>query len=128
MCLLLSHAWHETRFALIASENIIEEVQKLLSAPKMKDTFHLTEALITSFVETLRKDAILVPSKADAWGAIPEDPSDKMFLTAALDGRADVIVSGDKHLLNLDKFKTSLSSSPVNSLIVRNRKHTSNRR
>jgi predicted nucleic acid-binding protein len=72
MCLLLSHAWHETRFALIASENIIEEVQRVLSAPKMKDTFHLTQALIARFLETLR---------------------------------ADVIVSDDKYLLNLDKFK-----------------------
>jgi putative PIN family toxin of toxin-antitoxin system len=105
MCLLLSHAWHETRFALIASDNIIEEVQRVLSGPKMKDTFHFTEALITRFVETLRKDAILVPGKADARGAIPDDPSDEMFLTAVLDGRADYIVSGDKHLLNLDKFK-----------------------
>jgi putative PIN family toxin of toxin-antitoxin system len=105
MCLLLSHAWYETRFALIASENIIEEVQWVLSAPKMKDTFHLTEARITRFVETLRKDTILVPGKADAPGAIPDDQSDEMFLAAALDDRADVIVSGDKHLLNLDKFK-----------------------
>lgn len=37
--------------------------------------------------------------------AIMEDPADDMFLDAAVAGRADVIVSGDRHLLSLREFQ-----------------------
>ena len=102
---LLIDGWHESHFALIASESIIQEVQRVLSTPKVKDTFHLTDARINRFVKALRKDSILVSGKSNVQGIIPDDPSDEMFLAAALDANADVIVSGDKHLLNLGKFK-----------------------
>ncbi|MCP8307789.1 MAG: putative toxin-antitoxin system toxin component, PIN family [archaeon] len=36
---------------------------------------------------------------------ITEDPDDNMIIETALDGRADYIVSGDKHLLMLKEFK-----------------------
>ena len=103
---LLIHAWQESQFVLIVSESIIREVQRVLSAPKLKDTFYLTDARITRFVETLRKHAILVSGKSRAQGAIPNDPSDEMFLAAALNAKADFIVSGDKHLLDLKTFQS----------------------
>jgi hypothetical protein len=102
---LLIHAWHETRFVLITSESIIREVERVLSAPKLKEAFHLTDARIVRFVETLRKNTILVLGKSQVRGIIPSDPSDEMFLAAALDAKADIIVSGDKHLLNLANFR-----------------------
>jgi predicted nucleic acid-binding protein len=36
---------------------------------------------------------------------IATDPSDDKFLEAALEGKADCIVSGDKHLLALKAFR-----------------------
>jgi putative PIN family toxin of toxin-antitoxin system len=102
---LLIHTWHESRFVLITSESIIKEAQRVLSMPKVKDTFHLTDTQITRFVETLQKDSILVPGKASTQGTISDDPSDEMFLAAALDAKADFIISGDKHLLNLQIFQ-----------------------
>jgi len=36
--------------------------------------------------------------------AIPDDPQDEIFLACALDGQADLIVSGDRHLLDLGKY------------------------
>lgn len=36
---------------------------------------------------------------------IQEDPSDNMFLAAALQGGADYIVSNDRHLLHLKEFQ-----------------------
>ena len=37
--------------------------------------------------------------------AVREDPSDDKFLECAVAGRADALVSGDKHLLRLDPFR-----------------------
>jgi hypothetical protein len=101
----LIQAWHDSRFALITSESIIEEVQRVLSEPRLKDTFFITDARIRRLVEALRKDAILAIGNADAKRTIPEDPTDEKFLVAALDGKAKIIVSGDKHLLNLKTFQ-----------------------
>ena len=49
-------------------------------------------------------DAILVPGITEAGDVISDDPSDHLFLSCAIEGNADAIVSGDRHLLNLKKF------------------------
>jgi predicted nucleic acid-binding protein len=36
---------------------------------------------------------------------ITKDPSDNAILACALDGKADLIVTGDNHLLKLKKYK-----------------------
>ncbi len=36
---------------------------------------------------------------------IKEDPKDDMIVNTAFDGKADIIVTGDKHLLRLESFK-----------------------
>ncbi len=36
---------------------------------------------------------------------IEDDPSDNMFLVCAREGSADLIISGDKHLLVLGSFE-----------------------
>jgi len=43
---------------------------------------------------------------------IKEDPKDNMVLNPAYDGRAEYIVSGDKHLQKLKKFKNTRVVSP----------------
>ena len=37
--------------------------------------------------------------------AVPDDPDDDMVINAAYDGRADYIVSGDRHLLKMKEFQ-----------------------
>ena len=36
---------------------------------------------------------------------VSQDPSDEKFLAIAIEGSADIIVSGDKHLLGLEKYQ-----------------------
>lgn len=37
--------------------------------------------------------------------AVNEDPKDNIIINTAYDGHADVIVTGDKHLLALENFR-----------------------
>jgi putative PIN family toxin of toxin-antitoxin system len=60
---------------------------------------------ISSILNLLRKDAILVPGQIDTKGAIPHDPDDEKFLSIALEGEANIIISGDKHLLDLTSYQ-----------------------
>jgi putative PIN family toxin of toxin-antitoxin system len=108
----LIEAWHESRFVLITSDIIIEEVQRVLSRPHLKDTFSITEDRILRLVETLKKDAICVIGNADVRGAIPDDPSDEKFLAAALNGKSKIIISGDQHLLDLKTYQDIVILTP----------------
>lgn len=36
---------------------------------------------------------------------IKDDPTDNIFLNCAVDGKADYLISGDAHLLNIKKYK-----------------------
>ena len=38
-------------------------------------------------------------------GTIPADPVDEMVLACAVEGQADLIVSGDRHLLDLGEYQ-----------------------
>ena len=61
----------------------------------------------------LEKDALIVPGRTDVRNAIPDDPSDEMFLACAMDAAADYIVSGDRHLLDISEYK-DIPIIPVN--------------
>ncbi len=60
---------------------------------------------IEQTITLLEHDALLVKGEANVAGSVPDDPKDEMFLACALDGKADVIVSGDHHLLDLESYR-----------------------
>ncbi len=101
----LLDAWSEHRFDLIISDAIIEEINRVLREPRLKEIFNISDGRILRLMELFHSDGILVPGSANVQGEIPADPSDEKFLAAALDGDADVIVSGDSDLLNLGSFQ-----------------------
>jgi len=101
----LIQAWSEGLFNLVISEAIITEIERVLSEHSLKQVFNISNDQITRLVELLRRNSILVPGSAAVAGAVPADPTDEMFIAAALDGNADVIVSGDKDLLEIESFQ-----------------------
>lgn len=98
-------AWRKRQFLLLASSAIIAEIQATLSRPSIRKKYAIQDEEIEQLVALLEQDALVVPGQADVIGSIPDDPKDEMFLSCALDGEADYIISGDKHLLNLEEFR-----------------------
>lgn len=49
---------------------------------------------------------------------IKDDPDDNMFIDCAVALKADYIISGDKHLLNLKSFKNIALLAPAEFLII----------
>jgi putative PIN family toxin of toxin-antitoxin system len=101
----LVQAWMEGFFDLVVSDAIITEIERVLSENRLKQVFNISEEHIARLVELLRKNTILVSGSAPVAGAVPPDTADEMFLAAALDGNADVIISGDKDLLEIISFQ-----------------------
>jgi len=99
-------AWRERRYLLIVSPAIIAETRATLDYPRIRRKYAITAKDVEQLVTLLERDALLVSGDADVAGAIPEDPADEMVLACAVDAQADVIVSGDRHLLDLGSYRS----------------------
>jgi putative PIN family toxin of toxin-antitoxin system len=93
-------AFKAGKFKLIVSETIADEYFRVLRRPKFmieRDEFEDFVALLVSKAEFITPTEVIT--------AIQTDPSDNKFLEAALEGKADYLVSGDNHLLELQIFR-----------------------
>jgi len=91
--------WREQRaFQIITSDAILAEVIRVLLERGVADS--LVEDFITALhLQALVTDGLYIVHR------IEKDPSDNIFLAAALEGRADYIVSLDEHLLRLGWYQ-----------------------
>ena len=71
---------------------------------KYPEKFQMDEGDVQQEVETIRYFAEFVDPDEEIT-AVEDDPDDDKFLEAAVAGNVDYIVSGDRHLLNLDSFQ-----------------------
>lgn len=94
----------ENKIRLFTSPSIIEELERVLSYPKLVKRHGLEKQELKEFVSDLLSIMSLVEGKK-ALELIAEDPADNNYLSCALDAKADFIVSGDIHLLNLREYE-----------------------
>ena len=59
---------------------------------------------ISELLKKLTKIKVFVPGKTKI-KAIASDSSDNNFLSCAVEGQADLIISGDRHLPDLETFQ-----------------------
>jgi putative PIN family toxin of toxin-antitoxin system len=88
------------RHELLLSPDLLEEVERVLHYPK----FSFSSAEITDYLALLMEAAEMV-SPDFRLAVIEADPTDDRILECALAGGAEVIVSGDGHILSLKNFE-----------------------
>jgi putative PIN family toxin of toxin-antitoxin system len=98
-------AWRNRNYLLVVSEAILTEVRRVISSPRIQSKYSILDQDIEALLVLLNQEALVVAGQADVAGAVPDDPQDEIFLACALDGKADLIISGDKHLLNLQEYQ-----------------------
>ena len=90
--------WRRDRaFQVITSDSILAEVIRVLLEHGIADS------LVEDFVTAVHLQA-LVTDNLYVVRYVVQDPSDDVFLAAALEGRADYIVTLDRHLLSLKQY------------------------
>ena len=82
------------------SIHLVEELRRALRYPK----FNLTEDEVESIIDYYLLILKTVPPK-QTLNIVPENPEDNRILECALESKADYIVSGNHHLLNLEEFR-----------------------
>src|SRR5271157_1433777 len=90
----------EKQFSVVISDQILKELVTVLHRPKFKTSEGEIDRIMLALAET--GEVIKVRS---SFVIMKDDPADDMVLNTAYDGRADMIVSGDNHLLKLKSFK-----------------------
>ncbi len=80
---------------LLVGEVVLDELQRVL-----KNKLRIPAALVSDIQELLR-DYELVPKPARAGSVKLRDPDDRWVLASALAGHADVLVTGDRDLLDV---------------------------
>ncbi len=97
---LILDKWGDEAFTVVMTSDILDEYLDVIHRPK----FHLKQETIDRITRYIYEFGEFFVS-AETIQAIPDDPNDDKFLEAVLAGRADVIVSGDRHLLELKEFR-----------------------
>lgn len=103
--------WEAGRFAPLIDRPCVEELYRVLTYPK----FALEQDEIDGLLESYLSQAEAVGTGGRLPTALPpcRDPHDRKFLRLAAAGRADVLVSGDRALLELAGETRFVIETPV---------------
>ena len=87
-------------FRIVTSDLLLRELGTVLHRPKFKTDKDEIQRIILALMQAA--EVVEVVSK---FNLVEEDPKDDMIVETAYDGKADFIVSGDSHLLELKSFR-----------------------
>ena len=96
--------WHAGDIELGVSPPLVAEIDDVLHRPHIQQRYGLTDAQIEAHLMLLREFAVVVPGVVVV-DVVSDDPDDNMIIACALEAEADVIISGDRHLLSLGSYR-----------------------
>jgi putative PIN family toxin of toxin-antitoxin system len=111
--------WQEDRFEVAISPPILHELDRVLHYPRIQEHYRLSEQRIRQFLHLLVRQAVAV-APPQQLTVINVDPADNRYLECALMAEAEVIVSGDRHLLALGEYKGIQIITPAGFLAFLN--------
>lgn len=89
---------------LVLSWAVLEEVEEVLNRPYFQEQFQGLQSNLEQVLQKLIQLSVgPIFSETDVH-VISQDPDDDKVLECAVDGEADVIVSGESHLLDLGEY------------------------
>lgn len=92
--------WMKKEFELVSSKEIIDEFVRTMKNFKIR----MSDNMIKEWKNLILKKAIIIkPTKKI--NIVKDNPDDNKFIEAAVTGKAKIIISQDKHLLNLKEYK-----------------------
>jgi putative PIN family toxin of toxin-antitoxin system len=106
--------WKNREVSPVLSKETFEEFNKVLHYPK----FSLSEDEIKTIIEDEVLPFFDITEIKEKITGVCRDHEDDMFLSAAVNARAAVIVTGDKDLLDLKKYRSIKILSPQDFLAL----------
>jgi putative PIN family toxin of toxin-antitoxin system len=101
---LVLKAVDEGKIQPLASEATLDELRDVLSRPKFAAKLAAKKTTAAQLTQSYAdKTEIIDPAPLPT--QVASDPDDDMFIACAISGKADLIVSGDPHLLHVEMYK-----------------------
>lgn len=98
-CWDLVKLWDDGRLILVVSSPVLQEYLDVLSR-------FVTPNLLREWAEVLTDTSrVVMVESGERIDAVRDDPSDNRFIECAVAARADAIISGDRHLLDVKTFR-----------------------
>jgi putative PIN family toxin of toxin-antitoxin system len=88
------------RVGILISEEIIAEISRVLTYPKLEKVYQSEGLHLSDLIEKMLKIGKFV-KVLDKVNVVNDHPADNKFLECASAAEADYVVSGDKHLLKV---------------------------
>ncbi len=107
--------WQDGAFDVVVSPAILAELERVLHYPRLQQKYNLPDRDMQRFIQLLRRFAVVV-SLVEELDVVKQDAADNRYLECALAGGASVIVTGDRHLLDLQHYETIEILSPAGFL------------
>lgn len=104
--------WQDGIITLLLSRDILDEYLRVLSYPKFKLSEEEIKKLLQE--EILPYAEVVKPKRR--LRVVQRDPSDNKFLECAIAGKTRVIISGDKDLLSLGRYRRIRIQTPAQFL------------
>jgi putative PIN family toxin of toxin-antitoxin system len=105
--------WQSGAIVPVISRETFDEFRVVLAYPK----FNLTEEEIAAIIEDEILPFFEVTEIVDPVNGVCRDPHDDQFLAAAVSGGAVYLVTGDRDLLELKKFRSVEIVTPQEFLL-----------
>ena len=109
--------WENGEFELLVADQILAEYERVLNYPHLARRHGMDAPAIGQLIADIRAASVVVTISGHL-AVIADDPKDDKFLECAVAGGADVIVSGDKHLLRLGSYRGIRVLSPADFLAL----------
>ena len=97
--------------SLVLSEEILVELKDVLSRDEVIEQFHYSKKDIEEFIRAIREIASIINMQS-SFAITEEDPKDDIILKTAYDGKADFLISGDRHVKKVKRFRGVRIVSP----------------
>lgn len=106
--------WRRGDYVLLASKPIVQEIGEVLMRPELMALGSYSEADVVALIKLVGKTAVIIdPSVSFEYC---RDPDDDKFVTCAIVGRAQFLVSGDNDLIGDDDLRETLRQFGVTLL------------
>jgi putative PIN family toxin of toxin-antitoxin system len=110
-------AWRTQTFTWVISQPLLDELRRILFSSPVRGYQVWTEAELSEFLVRIAQTAELVAPE-ERLDIIKNDPQDNRVLEAAVEAKADYIVSGDKDLLDLGSFQNIPIITPTRFNVI----------
>lgn len=107
-CKEIYNLFKSDKFDILISPDLFDEYKRVTTWGKFKK--FINEELCKKLLNLIRNDSEKVLPKENV--SVCRDPKDNIVLECAMAGKPDFIVTGDKDLLSLKKFKSISIISP----------------